>query len=151
MGVNMAKHPKGVTVHTMNPVHPMGPVFYASLPCDAETPEGHGTNEEEAKHRLVSILWDHLVKMDSPLRTFCLPSNRAAFPIQVVRDRLGKPHLLLGGHWGPAISFSTAGAEVWAALCGDEADIGIDVAGSAEFQEGYPMHRVFHASELRQA
>jgi phosphopantetheinyl transferase len=58
---------------------------------------------------------------------------------------------LLGEHRGPAISFSTAGEEVWAALCGDESDIGIDVAGSAEFQEGYPMHRVFHVQELHQA
>ena len=52
---------------------------------------------------------------------------------------------------GPAISFSTAGEEVWAAICGDESDIGIDVAGSAEFPEGYPVHRVFHVQELHQA
>jgi phosphopantetheinyl transferase len=57
----------------------------------------------------------------------------------------------LGEHQGPAISFSTAGEDVWAALCGDESDIGIDVAGSAEFQEGYPVHRVFHVPELHQA
>ena len=38
-----------------------------------------------------------------------------------------------------------------AALCGDEADIGIDVAGSAEFREGYPVHRVFNVEELHQA
>jgi phosphopantetheinyl transferase len=57
----------------------------------------------------------------------------------------------LGEHRGPAISFSKSGAEVWAALCGDESDIGIDVAGSAEFQEGYPLHRVFHVQELHQA
>jgi phosphopantetheinyl transferase len=57
----------------------------------------------------------------------------------------------LGEHQGPAISFSTAGEDVWAALCGDESDIGIDVAGSAEFQEGYPVHRVFHVQELHQA
>jgi phosphopantetheinyl transferase len=57
----------------------------------------------------------------------------------------------LGEHRGPAISFSTAGEEIWAALCGDGSDIGIDVAGSAEFQEGYPLHRVFHEQELHQA
>jgi phosphopantetheinyl transferase len=135
----------------MNPVHRMGPVCYASLPGDTEPPKGHGTNGEEAKHRLVSILWDHLVKIDSPLRTFCLSSNRAAFPIQMVHDPLGRPHLRLGEHRGPAISFSTAGKEVWAALCGDGSDIGIDVAESAEFQDGYPLHRVFHAPELHQA
>jgi phosphopantetheinyl transferase len=71
--------------------------------------------------------------------------------MQIVHDALGRPHLLLGERRGPAISFSTAGGEVWAALCGDESDIGIDVAGSAEFQEGYPVHRVFHAPELHLA
>jgi phosphopantetheinyl transferase (holo-ACP synthase) len=131
----------------MNPVHRMGPIFYASLPCDAKPPEGQGTNGEAAKYQLVSILWDHFLKMD----TICLCSNRATFPIQIVHDTLGRPHLRLGEHRGPAISFSTAGKEVWAALCGDGSDIGIDVAESAEFQAGYPMHRVFHAPELHQA
>jgi phosphopantetheinyl transferase (holo-ACP synthase) len=57
----------------------------------------------------------------------------------------------LGEYRGPAISFSTAGEEVWAALSGDESDIGIDVAGSNEFKKGYPVHRVFHLQELHQA
>jgi len=133
----------------MNPVHRSGPVFYASLPRDTESPAGQETNGEEARHRLVSILWDHLVAMDSPLRTSCLSSNRAAFPIQVVRDPLGKPHLRLGAHRGPAISFSEGGGKVWAALCGDESDMGIDVAEAAEFRGEYPFHRVFNAQELQ--
>jgi phosphopantetheinyl transferase (holo-ACP synthase) len=149
MKVNMAKDRAGVTVHTMNPVHRSGPVFYASLPRDTETPEGHETNGEEARHRLVSILWDHLVAMDGPLWTSCVSSNRAAFPIQVVRDPLGKPHLRLGAHRGPAISFSEGGGKVWAALCGDESDMGIDVAEAAEFQGEYPFHRVFNVQELQ--
>ena len=151
MGLNVAKDREGVTVHTMNPVHRRGPVFYASLPRDTETPKGHGTNGEEAKHRLVSILWDHLVAMGSPLWTLHLSSNRAAFPIHVVRDPLGKPHLLLGAHRGPAISFSEGGGKVWAALCGDESDMGIDVAEADEFQGEYPFHRVFNVEELQHA
>jgi len=149
MGVNVAKDREGVTVHTMNSVHRRGPVFYASLPRDTETAEGHGTNGEEAKHRLVSILWDHLVTMDSPRWTFYRSSNRAAFPIQLVYESLGKPRLLLGAHRGPAISFSEGGGKVWAALCGDECDIGIDVAEAVEFQGEYPFHRVFNAQELQ--
>ena len=78
-------------------------------------------------------------------------SNRAAFPIQVVRGPLGRPHLLLGEYRGPAISFSEGGGKVWAALCGDESDIGIDVAGTDEFQREYPFHRVFHPQELHHA
>jgi len=129
----------------------MGPVFYASLPRDAQTPKGHGTNGGGARHRLVSILWEHLVMMESPLWKGLLSSTRASFPIQVVRDSLGKPHLLLGEYRGPAISFSESGGAVWAALGGDDSDIGIDVAETGEFQGDYPFHRVFHAQELHQA
>ena len=151
MKVNVAKDHEGVTVHTMNPVHGRGPVIYASLSRDTTPPEGRGTNGEEAKHRLVSILWDHLVAMDSPLWAFYPSPNSAAFPIQVVRDPLGKPHLLLGAHRGPAISFSEGGGKVWAALCGDESDMGIDVADALEFQGEYPFRRVFNVQELQHA
>ena len=135
----------------MSPFHRRGPVFYASLPHDTEIPKGRGTNGGEARHRLVSILWEHLLAMDRPLWKGCLSSHRAAVPVQVVRDPLGKPHLLLGEHRGPAISFSEGGGAVWAALCGDESDIGIDVAGADEFQGDYPFHRVFNAPEFQQA
>ncbi len=133
----------------MKPVNRRGPVFYAWLPGDPETPKGHEANAEEARHRLVSVLWDHLVAMDSALRTSYLCSNRAAFPIRVVRDPLGKPHFLLGAYQGPAISFSEGGGKVWAALCGDESDVGIDVAEAAQFQGDYPFHRVFNVEELQ--
>jgi hypothetical protein len=57
----------------------------------------------------------------------------------------------LGEYRGPAISFSAGGGKVWAALCGDESDVGIDVAGADEFQRAYPFHRVFHPQELEHA
>ena len=127
----------------------MGPVFYASLPREAEIPKEHGASGGGAGRRLVSILWEHLVTMDSPLWKCRLPSDRAASPIQVVRDPLGKPHLLLGKYRGPAISFSEGGGAAWAALCGNESDIGIDVAGADEFQGDYPFRRVFNAEEFQ--
>ena len=154
MGVNMAKNREGVIVHTMNPVHQRGPVFYASLPCgprDTEPIKGHVTNGDEARHRLVATLWDYLVAMERPFWKRFQSSNKAVFPIQVLRGLLGRPHLLLGEHRGPAISFSESGGKVWAALCGDESDIGIDVAGTDEFQREYPFHRVFHPQELQHA
>jgi phosphopantetheinyl transferase (holo-ACP synthase) len=55
----------------------------------------------------------------------------------------------LGEYRGPAISFSEGGGKVWAALCGDRSDIGIDVAGPDEFQKEYPFHRVFNDQELQ--
>jgi len=116
-----------------------GVVYYASVPGNYAISPGGVTRRTEIRRRLVTVLWGHLF------------SNLAALPIHLVHDTLGRPHLLSGEHRGPAISFSTAGEEVWAALCADESDIGIDVAGSAEFQEGYPVHRVFHEQELHQA
>jgi len=151
MKANVAKDCEGATVHTMNPVHQSGPVFYASLPECSATSIGCAARRMENRRRLVSILWEHLRAKENPLWKRSHFSNQVALPIQIVHDALGRPHLLLGERRGPAISFSTAGEEVWAALCGDESDIGIDVAGSAEFQAGYPMQRVFHAPELHQA
>jgi phosphopantetheinyl transferase (holo-ACP synthase) len=147
----VAQDLRGITVHTMGSVHRRGPVFYASLPRDTENPAEHGAGGGEARHRLVSILWEHLVTTDSPRWQCHVSSSSAAVPIQVVRDPLDKPHLLLGESRGPAISFSESGGAVWAALCGDESDIGIDVAETDEFRGDYPFHRVFNTEEFQQA
>ena len=149
--MNVEQHHREITVHTMSPVHGRGPVFYASMSCANETLKGCGTNEAGDRHRLVCALWDHLAAMESPLWKHCQSSNRAVSPIQVVRGPLGRPHLQLGDDRGPAISFSEGGGNVWAALCGDESDIGIDAAGSDEFHGEYPFHRVFHPQELQHA
>ena len=151
MGVDVAQDHDETTVHTMSPVHGGGPVFYASMPCANETLKGCETTGAGDKHGLVTTLLDHIVAMESPLWKRCQSSNRAVFPIQVVRSLLGRPHLLLGEYRGPAISFSKGGGKTWAALCGDESDIGIDVAGADEFQREYPFHRVFHPQELQHA
>ena len=147
----MAKDCQGLTVHAVSFARGRGPVFYASMPCTGETLKGCVTNGTGDKHRLVSFLWDHLAAMESPLWRGCQSSGRAAFPIQMVRGLLGRPHLLLGEYRGPAVSFSHGGGKVWAALCGDESDIGIDVAGADEFHREYPFHRVFHPQELEHA
>ena len=152
--MDVARDCPGLTVQAVSFVHRRGPVFYASLPCApcaAETLKGSGTSAAGDKHRLVSTLWDHLVARESPLGERCQSSTRAAFPIQVVRGLLGRPQLLLGEYRGPAISFSQGGGQIWAALCGDGSDIGIDVAGTDEFQRDYPFQRVFQPPELQHA
>jgi phosphopantetheinyl transferase len=151
MSVALTHDREGVTVHTMSPIHQGGPVYYASLPRDTETRQGHRTNAEEVRHLLVSTLWDHLAAMENPLWKHCQSSGRTPDPIQLVCGLLGRPHLQVGKFRGPAISFSEGGGKVWAALCGDESDIGIDVAGSDEFQGEYPFQRVFHPEELQHA
>lgn len=140
MGTIVAKAHDRLTVHTLNPVQQRGPVLYAALPC------GRG-----ARQRLVSTLWDHLEAQESPLWKRFQTSGRAAMPLQVVRGPLGRPQLMLGECQGPAISFSEEGGQIWAALYGAAADIGIDVAGREEFQGGYPFHRVFQPPELQHA
>jgi phosphopantetheinyl transferase (holo-ACP synthase) len=140
----VAKDCQELTVHSVSFSHGRGPVFYASLP-------GGPCANETLQNRLVSTLWDHLAAMESPLWKRSQSSSRAAFPIRVVRGLLGRPHLLLGAYRGPAISFSEGGGKVWAALCGDESGIGIDVAGKDEFHREYPLHRVFHPQELQHA
>lgn len=147
----MAQDRHGIAVHTMSPVHRRGPVFYASLPRETDPFEEQGMNTQGARRRLIFSLWERLVMSGSPRGGRLPASSRAALPIQVVRDPLGKPHLLLGRCPGPAISFSEGGGAVWAALCADESDIGIDVAETDDFQGDYPRHRVFNANELQHA
>ncbi len=150
MGRDVAKDDQEIAVQTMCSIHRRGPVFYASLPHGPVPPAGQGT-DGGAKDRLVSLLWDHVLATESPLGKSGRSFPREAFPIQVVHDPLGKPLFLWGEHRGPAVSFSEGGGKLWAALCGDDSDIGIDVAGADEFPREYPIHRVFHEQELQQA
>jgi phosphopantetheinyl transferase (holo-ACP synthase) len=140
-----------ITVKAVRFPHQRGAVLYACLPCDTETIAGHRTSGAGDKQRLASILWEHLAGMEGSPWTDCRFSNRSDLPIQVFHDPLGRPQLLLGDCEGPAISFSEGGGKIWAALCPDTSDIGIDAAGTDEFPKEYPFHRVFHAQELQHA
>lgn len=151
MGVIMSQGREGVTVHTMKPDHRGGEVFYTALTRGTKTLKGQRHDREEAKHLLISTLWDHRVATENPLLNHGQFSSRTACPIQVVYGQLGRPHLLVGNYRGPAISFSVGGGKIWGALSGDETDIGIDVAGADEFHREYPFHRVFHPEELEHA
>jgi phosphopantetheinyl transferase len=151
MGTAVAQDRQKVIVQTVCLVPGGSVIFYASVPGNSATSTVGEARRMENRRRLVTILWEHLRAREGSLWQRPLFSNRVAFPINLVHDTLGRPQLRLGEHRGPAISFSTAGEEVWAALCGAGSDIGIDVAGSAEFQEGYPLHRVFHQPELQPA
>jgi len=151
MKVDITKNSREITVKTMRFPHLRGTVFYACSPYDPETIAGDSVSRTADKIHLVSVLMEHLGGMiDAPWTNSRFP-NRADFPIQVVHDPLGRPQLLLGECEGPAISFSGGGENVWAALCGDGSDIGIDVTGTDEFHREYPFHRVFHLQELQHA
>ena len=140
MGVAVTKDCQEPPVGAVSFLPGRGPVFYASLPRDSE-----------ARHRLVATLWDHFAATENPGWQGGQAFSSATLPIRVVSDRLGRPQLLRGEHPGPAISFSEGGGKVWAALCGDGSDVGIDVAGTEEFPGEYPFHRVFHPHELGHA
>ncbi len=147
----MTKDCRDIIVHAVNFDHRVGPAFFASLPGDGETLKGCRANGTGDKNHLVSILLDHVAAMESPPWRRRYTFGRDAFPIHLVRGPLGRPYLLLGEHRGPAVSFSEGGGKVWAALCGDDSDIGIDAAATDEFQGDYPSHRVFHDQELQHA
>jgi len=149
MGQDVKKDDPEIAVRTMGPIHQRGPVFYASLPLETVPRAGQGTNEG-AKGRLVSLLWDHFRATESSLEKGSRSSAKDAFPIRVIHDPLGKPLSLLGERPGPSISFSEGGGKLWAALSGDESDIGIDAAGADEFPGDYPFHRTFLALEFQQ-
>ncbi|MCL7489476.1 MAG: 4'-phosphopantetheinyl transferase superfamily protein [Desulfobulbaceae bacterium] len=140
-----------ITVHTVNFDHRGVPAFYASLPGDGETRKGSTANTADKKEHLISILLDHVVAQENPLWKRLHSCDRAALPIRVVHGPLGRPHLLAGEYRMPGISFSEGGGKVWATLCGDEFDIGIDAAAFKEFRGEYPLHRVFHDQELQHA
>jgi phosphopantetheinyl transferase len=142
---------QNITVHALNFDHQGEPVFYASLPCSTDRFKGHRPNGSYDKRRLVSRLWAHLVAMKRPVWKCFHSAHKDACPLHLVHGPLGRPLLLLGESRGPAISFSENGEKVWAALSGDESEIGIDIAGADEFQTGYPFHRVFNAPELQHA
>jgi phosphopantetheinyl transferase (holo-ACP synthase) len=151
MGAAMATDCRGITIHTITFLNKKGPVFYASLPLAGGTLKECRTNGEDDRHRLITILWDHLMATENHFWKSYYTPNKEAFPVRVACNRLGKPYLLLGGHQGPAISFSEGGKKVWAALCGDGSEIGIDMAGPHEFKGEYPFHRVFNEQEFRHA
>ena len=112
MRADVTKDCQEITVNAVRLPHQRGAVLYACLPCDTETIAGHGASRTADKIHLVSVLLEHLAAMEGSPWTGRRFSNRAAYPIQVVRGLLGRPHLLLGDYRGPAISFSEAGGGV---------------------------------------
>ena len=140
-----------ITVKAVSFPHQKGTVLYACSPSDTETVAGHRASRTADKIHLISILREHLAGMEGSPKTDRRFSNNAEIPIQVVHDPLGRPQLLLGETQGPAISFSEGGGKIWAALCGEASDIGIDAAATDEFPKEYPFQRVFHVQELQQA
>jgi hypothetical protein len=68
--------------------------------------------------------------------------------MEIVSDSLGKPHLIIDGSDGPAVSFAYEGDTMWVAVGPDDSSVGIDAAESASFRGDYPFHRAFHEGEL---
>lgn len=66
--------------------------------------------------------------------------------LNLTKFPLGKPLLKNGESRGPSISFSRGIDLIWAAAC-SEAEIGLDVASSAEFAGNYPFHRICNEQE----
>lgn len=146
-----SQEPQEVVVRSVRLAPGGGTVFFASAPWGSPGSEEPPTGRAEAQRRLATILWDHLRTRESSPSQHARSPEDAPSGIQLVHDALGRPHLLSGGRRGSSISFSESGGALWAALCAEEAEVGIDVAGSDEFPGTYPFHRVFHDEELHHA
>lgn len=150
-GAALAQDGQEVVVRAVRLVPCGGKVFCASVPGNSPTAPEWATRRAEAQRRLVTLLWEHLRTDEDPPEKRPRPPNNVALPVRVAHDELGRPHLRSGERRSPSISFSEGGGRAWAALCGEEAEIGIDVAGSDEFPATYPFLRVFHGDELHHA
>lgn len=140
-----------VVVRTLSLAPEKAAVLFASVPGSFPTSVEHGIGRTNAQRRLVTLLWDHLrTREGSPSQQVRSPQG-APSGLQLSHDALGRPHLLSGERRGPSISFSEGGGSLWAALCAEGAEVGLDVAGSDEFPGTYPFHRVFHEEELHHA
>ena len=128
-----------ITVKAVRFPDQRGTVLYACSPSNPEAIADRRARRMADKVHLVSILQEHLAGMEGSPWMGCHFSKRADLPIQVVHNSLGRPQLLLGEYEGPAVSFSQAGGRIWASLCGDASDIGIDAAGTDEFPKEYPF------------
>lgn len=116
-----------VAAQSLSGLGPGGPVVYASDRAGAG-----------AKERLVRRLLASL----PGLETGC-----ASGPLILRKTALGQPLLRLGGQPGPAVSFSQSAGRVWAALT-PAGQVGLDAAQPSEFEESYPVARVFRTAEL---
>ncbi len=98
-----------------------------------------------AKQAAVSELLPFVSEMNGEFRR----EMAAGVPnMEIVSDSLGKPHLLIDGSDGPAVSFAYEGDTMWVAVGRKGSSVGIDAAESASFSGNYPFHRAFHEGEL---
>lgn len=98
-----------------------------------------------AKHEAISYLWGFIAEMFDEI------FNGHAADVsetEIISDRLGKPHLLIGASEELDVSFSYEGRTMWTAVCRAGGGIGIDAAQSSSFPDDYPFHRAFQEGEL---
>jgi phosphopantetheinyl transferase (holo-ACP synthase) len=138
-----------MTVNAVSFPHQGGTVLYACSPSGPGTIAANGASWTAEKIHLVSLLREHLAGIKGIPWTKGRFADGVDLPERIIHDPLGRPRLLLGECAGPAVSFSEGGGKIWAALCGDASDIGIDAAATDEFPDDYPFRRAFHDQEFR--
>jgi phosphopantetheinyl transferase len=99
------------------------------------------------KQATVSALVPFVSAMQGEFR---VETPRSVPNIEIASDSMGRPHLLIDGSEGPAVSFAYVRDTMWVAVSRNESNIGIgiDAEESASFRGNYPFHRVFHKGEL---
>lgn len=146
-----AQAQQAATVRTVRLAPGGDAVFLASVSGNYPKSTERAISRTKAQHRLATVLWDHLRAHENPPEPCARSLQADPCGLQLVHDALGRPHVLAGDGHGSSISFSEGTGALWAALCAEEVEVGIDVAGSDEFPGTYPFHRVFHDEELHHA
>jgi phosphopantetheinyl transferase len=110
-----------------------------------EYPKNNKEFRYQAKRAAMSALVPSVSAMQGEFRE----ETPAIVPnMEIVSDSLGKPHLVIDGSEGPAVSFAYVRHTMWVAVNRNGSNIGIDAEESASFRGNYPFHRVFHEEEL---
>lgn len=113
-----------------------------------ELPSNHRENRpalhQKIARRLLSAMSEYSPCPMAP------PSNDSS-SVTVDKNRLGRPVLALDGMPGPSISFAYHNRKVWGAMCEAPHQCGIDVASASEFDEKFPIRKVFWPQEITEA
>jgi phosphopantetheinyl transferase len=113
-----------------------------------ELPSNHRENRPALQQKIARRLLS-TVREYSAYRI--APASNNSSSVTVDKNRLGRPVLALDGMPGPSISFSYHNRKVWGAMCEAPHQCGIDVASASEFDEKFPLQKVFLPKEITEA
>ncbi|MFC1834216.1 4'-phosphopantetheinyl transferase family protein [Thermodesulfobacteriota bacterium] len=121
-------------------------VFYGAAHRGAT--KDHCAERKQAKEQLLSAILEKCFHVGIAKGQPHGQALQNGTRIDIVSGRLGRPLLYVNGQKGPDVSFTHLNGSTWAALCPENACVGIDAACMSEFEDDYPYGRAFHKREM---